>query len=242
MPSDGRPYSGLAKTADWDRVVPVVRAGASQVVAAELHRAITAGAFPPNWQLSEQDLAERFHVSRGPIREALQRLIAQGLVRGEPNRGAFVLGLDLEALRDLYLAREAIEAKAAVSLARNPLGEATGQLDDCVSQISASAAGPWDAMVDADMRFHETLVRVTGSRHLQHLFGVLAGETRLYLHWLEPHYQDRSAVTDEHARILDAIRRGRLNAIRREIETHMSIAASRLASAAPSLPVGDHSP
>ena len=75
--------------------------------------AIEGGALPPGTRLREAELAERFHISRTPVREALKRLEAQGLVLHEPHHGAVVASLDYAQMTELYHMREVLEGTAA---------------------------------------------------------------------------------------------------------------------------------
>src|SRR5207302_1577163 len=74
---------------------------------------ILSGDFVSGERLVETRLAADLGTSRGPIREALKQLAAEGLVREEPRRGTFVAAPTLEDARDLYDLRAAIEARAA---------------------------------------------------------------------------------------------------------------------------------
>ena len=73
---------------------------------------ILAGLYSQGEQLNEAVLARRFGVSRGPLREAMQRLIQDGLLENRPHRGVFVPELTDEDLADICFAREAIETAA----------------------------------------------------------------------------------------------------------------------------------
>jgi DNA-binding GntR family transcriptional regulator len=75
--------------------------------------AIEGGALPPGTRLREAELAERFRISRTPVREALKRLEAQGLVLHEPHHGAVVASLDYAQMTELYHMREVLEGTAA---------------------------------------------------------------------------------------------------------------------------------
>ncbi|HWX47279.1 MAG TPA: GntR family transcriptional regulator [Roseomonas sp.] len=75
--------------------------------------AIDSGALPPGTRLREADLAERFRISRTPVREALKRLEAQGLVSHEPHHGAIVATLDYGQMVELYDMRAVLEGTAA---------------------------------------------------------------------------------------------------------------------------------
>src|SRR4051794_22187249 len=88
---------------------PVQRDSTPSIIAARIRDAVIDGTFPPGMQLSEAHIASRLGVSRGPVREALQRLIQEGLLRAERHRGVFVIELGIADVRDLYLARAAVE-------------------------------------------------------------------------------------------------------------------------------------
>ena len=81
-------------------------------VAVELEQAIVSGDLPPGSVLRQDDLSERFHVSRTPIREALRRLAALGLVSFEPNRGVRVRTLSEDELYEAFLVRAELESLA----------------------------------------------------------------------------------------------------------------------------------
>ncbi|HEY8610597.1 MAG TPA: GntR family transcriptional regulator [Roseomonas sp.] len=78
-----------------------------------LLEAIDSGALPAGTRLREAELAERFRISRTPVREALKRLEAQGLVLHEPHHGAVVASLDYGQMAELYHMREVLEGTAA---------------------------------------------------------------------------------------------------------------------------------
>lgn len=82
-------------------------------IALRLEEAIVAGELPPGSVLRQDRLAKRFGVSRTPIREALQRLSAFGLVEFVPNRGMWVRDMSIESFREMFAIRGALEALAA---------------------------------------------------------------------------------------------------------------------------------
>ena len=71
-------------------IEPVSRESTAGIIARQLREAIMTGTLPPGTQLGETDLAARFQVSRGPLREAMQHLVSEGLLRSERHRGLFV--------------------------------------------------------------------------------------------------------------------------------------------------------
>src|SRR3954468_19098287 len=91
---------------------PVPRRSTVEIIADQLRSAIMYGSLPPGSQLGEADLAAKLGVSRGPLREAMQRLVQEGLLRSERHRGLFVIDMDAADVRDVYQARLAIERAA----------------------------------------------------------------------------------------------------------------------------------
>ena len=82
-------------------------------LASQLHARVLSGELPSGTRLRQEALAEEFGVSRTPVREALRKLQAGGLVELQPNRGAVVRGLSPREIRDAYEVRAALEGLAA---------------------------------------------------------------------------------------------------------------------------------
>ncbi len=86
------------------------------IVASQLRDLVTRGVFSPGFQLRQVDLAERFKVSRVPVREALKLLTAEGVVAHDPNRGFFVASLSSDEARQLYRLRHLLESELLSSV------------------------------------------------------------------------------------------------------------------------------
>ena len=82
------------------------------LIAASLREEILRGVIPPGQALRQEELAGRFSVSRLPVRDALLRLEAEGLVDVFPNRGAFVTTLSADEVREIYHLRILLEGDA----------------------------------------------------------------------------------------------------------------------------------
>jgi DNA-binding GntR family transcriptional regulator len=203
------------------------------LIADRLRSQILQGAFPANAQLSEVDLAQQLQVSRGPIREAMQRLIQEGLLRAERNRGVFVVELGQDDARDVYLARGAIERTAAGIVTKQPLEVVLLELQEIVDRLAASIGGAWTDTIAHDLAFHQTLVEAAGSPRLSRMFRTLIAETQLCLTRLEPFYNGGSDVVVEHQAILDAVRSGNARAVDRLVRLHMDASAARLSVPTP---------
>ena len=81
-------------------------------IALALEEAIVSGEIPPGSTLRQEHLSEQFEVSRTPVREALRRLAALGLVSFEPNRGVRVRMLSLDEIREAFMVRAELESLA----------------------------------------------------------------------------------------------------------------------------------
>jgi len=101
----------------------------------ELLDEIVRGDLPPGTVLAELDLAERLGMSRTPVREALSRLVADGLVVAVGGRGLVVAAMDIDAVRELYELREALETQAARLAARRCQPEVFAALADEFARI-----------------------------------------------------------------------------------------------------------
>lgn len=208
---------------------PVNRETTASVIAAQIRARIMDGTFPSGSQIGEAQLASRLNVSRGPVREALQRLIQEGLIENRRNRGVFVVTLEEEDIRDVYLARRVIEQESAIILMRRGDAVAIGQLEETVDRMSAAAEKhEWPEVADSDLDFHETLVQSSRSKRLQRMFGTLLVEARICLATLESAYPVHERLVREHRGILDAIRRGDKRETLDLIEAHLKDAVKDL--------------
>ncbi|WP_343051837.1 GntR family transcriptional regulator [Nocardioides panzhihuensis] len=211
---------------------PVHRESTASLIARQLRTAIMKRSLPPGAQLSEAALSAQFGVSRGPLREAMQRLVQEGLLRSEPNRGLFVIELDEADIRDVYLARAAVEGAAASMIARARVPAALRELRAaCDAMAHSLELGDPTALSDADLHFHDVLVQCSGSRRLARMQQTLIVETRMCLAALEGAYRQPLELVEEHRQIVDAIEAGDVGLTRRRVEQHLDEALRRLVHA-----------
>jgi DNA-binding GntR family transcriptional regulator len=200
------------------------------LVADRLREGILDGTFPPRTQLSEVALSQQLSVSRGPIREAMQRLLQEGLLRGERNRGVFVVDLGASDVRDIYLARSAVERTAAALVATDGSAADFDILQAAVDKLGGNAEYTWVELTQLDLQFHLALVTAAGSPRLDRMFRTLMAESQLCIVRLELFYPIREEVVSEHQAILEALRSRDLSETDRLLAAHMDISAGRLAT------------
>jgi DNA-binding GntR family transcriptional regulator len=180
---------------------PIRRPTLGAEVTDRLRELVIGGAFAPGTILSEVDLAARFGVSRGPVREALLHLLQEGLLRREPRRGVSVPVVGEDDIADLHLARHALEAEALrIVLERRP-GGLDAELAAVLSTMTdAVARGDWTAVADCDITFHAVIVRAAGSPRLIRMWSGLVDETRAHLSATH-HHVASAEIVREHAEI-----------------------------------------
>ncbi|MGW5741144.1 GntR family transcriptional regulator [Amycolatopsis sp. NPDC003861] len=212
-------------------IEPVSRESTAAVIARQLRDAIMTGALPPGTQLGETELAARFQVSRGPLREAMQHLVSEGLLRSERHRGLFVIDLEPGDVYDIYAARSAIERAAMLRALR---GGDRDRIADVLAQTvteMATAASEDDptALSTADLKFHEALINASGSKRLVRMARTLLIETRMCLTALQSTYQRVEERVEEHTKLIQALRDGDEETALTLLEAHMEDAVQRLA-------------
>jgi DNA-binding GntR family transcriptional regulator len=210
---------------------PVERRSTVEIVSDELRTAIRYGSLEAGTQLGEAELAARLGVSRGPLREAMQRLVQEGLLRSEPHRGLFVVDLDEHDVTDVYTARLAIERAACQLIMRQHREVGAAALTQALRDLTRAARlRDKVAMSDADQAFHEALVRSSGSPRLARMADTLLVETRMCLHALQEHYPEPADLVEEHRLLVDAVVAGDEPLLLRLIEEHMRDSIERLAN------------
>jgi DNA-binding GntR family transcriptional regulator len=231
---------------DLTDLEPVERRSTAAIVADRIRTAIMRGTFPPGTQLGEVELAAKLGVSRGPLREAMQRLVAEGLLRSERHRGLFVRDLDAADVRDIYHARASVERAAGLLLLDGDRTAAADRLGAALAVMEAAvAAGDPVAIADSDHAFHSELVAASGSPRLRRMADALLVETRMCLAALQQTAPPADGLLAEHRELCEAVRSGDRDRLTVLLEAHMSDAVDRIlapvavapqAEAAPGLP------
>ncbi|TDF92464.1 MULTISPECIES: GntR family transcriptional regulator [Arthrobacter] len=204
----------------------------AQLIADQLREQIVQGIFRPGQQINESVIAGQLRTSRGPLREALQRLCQEGILVSHRNRGVFVHELSIQDIREIYAVREAVESTAADALldAGAKRVKDTCQLlkkiiRDMAKQVALS---DWQAIARLDMEFHTTFVAGAGNTRLIRIYQTLAAESRMCILNLEVSYPRIDVLVEEHQNILDLLEAGDREELHKAIKRHMQKAVEDL--------------
>lgn len=219
---------GRGRTTGLDQLEPIARAPTALIIARRIRAAMLDGTLSPGTRMVETRLAEQLGVSRAPVREALQRLIQEGLAVNK-RRGVFIRELTSEDVLDVYLARTACETAAADAIIQAPHDVDWEVLESALSALEAgAAASDLRSTLEADRLFHEKLVEAASSPRLTRMFATLLVETAICLRRLEGAYSEGTHLVEEHRRILNALRAGDRDEVSRAITAHMDDAVRHL--------------
>lgn len=212
--------------------VSVTKLDRPPTVAGEVYRRLRQqlllGAWTPGARLREVELAERFGVSRTPVREAVRRLLQEGLLEDRPTQGVRVREPDLAAALDAYAVREQLEGMAARLAAERADGDARVGLGALLDEVEASAAHDEAAQVEADLAFHRRVAELAGNEPLLRALETLAGHVTP----LKVYTRDQNAAATtraQHRAVAEAIRTGDGDAAERAMRAHVAWFAELLA-------------
>lgn len=143
-------------------------------------RLISSGRYPAGSRLDEQQIAEELGVSRTPLREAISKLVKDGLVEHRPYRGNFVRLFSAKEVFDLYEVRKGLESLAVRLAIPNLTERFVRELQEILGEINdALEAHDLDAYGLADQRFHAAIARLSGNATLINTLMQLSGQVQL---------------------------------------------------------------
>jgi DNA-binding GntR family transcriptional regulator len=214
---------------------PVITTSLADEIALRLQTAILAGEHPPGAHLFQDELCERFGVSRTPVREALRKLQAKHLVVLLPNRGATVSIPSRQQLIDDYNVRAELEGYACElacatggALLLEALDRAHHQVAVAAEQADGGRSLDGDLaldvqVADANSDFHGAIARASGNERLHALIVELQGCFPRDYVWraLTSADEMRALNLDDHARIRRALAKADATLARRQMRSHI---------------------
>lgn len=216
-------------------VSPIRQRHLWEQIADELRAEILSGALQPGTRLVTADLAERWGVSRGPVREALMALENEGIVVSTRRHGTVVGTTSVVDLEEIFSVREAIETFAALDLCGET--EVTQadfrRLSDLLARMEREwAEGRHEAARNHDLDFHQLLVDLAGNSRFSAVYRQMISQTRHHVRAIDPKrwplvgWEEMKRL---HHVILDAVVAGEPEVVREAIEAHYRMARWRVA-------------
>ena len=189
-----------------------------------LSDAICSGSLPPGMRITQEQIATQLAVSRQPVLQALRLLKQDGLVHDAPGRGLVIAPLDAAQLRSVYQVRGALDGLAARLAAQARVAMDTAQM---ACWRGRSASDDLQAMIEADLAFHQHIYQATGNpvlqqiadHHWRHIRRAMGVTLRM---------GESGRVWDEHQAIAQAIAAGDEAAATRLSEDHALRAGDEL--------------
>ncbi len=194
-----------------------------EYVAHRIREAILKGYFKPGERLDQTELAELLGVSRSPVRDALRRLAAEGLVTMHPHRGAVVAELSPEELEEIYLIRRVLEGLAARLAVPHLDEEDLGALREILERMDETEDA--DEWIDLNYRFHHTLYRAANRPRLLSIIDTLRNTVAPYIRQYIATPEYRAKAQASHWRIYQACAAGDAEAAERETVAHLQTVA-----------------
>ena len=187
----------------------VTRPSTVDLIQTELRNAVYAGVLTVGSPIREVDVAAQLGVSRGPLREAAQRLVQEGLLVATPGRGMRVATIGRERLPALYEARKSVEITAARLLVRAGDGAAVAGVRRAHDElVAANGTGDARRVGGADLNLHWTLVAAAGNPWLTRWMTTLIVEVRMATFTVSDEYVVRKDTADAHALIVERLEAG----------------------------------
>lgn len=205
----------------WDRVY------------VQLRDALFAGKFEPGVRLVLRDLADSLGTSITPVRDAVSRLVASGVLIQGPRNAAFVPDVGAENLSHLIIVRTELEGRAAWEAARNSNEKVVAELEKLLARMRKLISDrKLAAYLDLHRQFHFGIYEMAGIPILYEMIEGLWLRCGPVLSFVIPDYVYQLKGTDHHLKLLEALRRSDPAMAKAEIVADIEEAAQYLLSLA----------
>lgn len=172
-------------------------------VAETLREAIVCGQMVPGHRLLEEEVSEQMQISRGTVREAFRQLEQEGLIVSFPYRGTVVVGVSEEEVREVLVPIRITLEGYVFSHALDRFAETDFlELERIVGEMKLAAeTGDVKKIVEADMRFHEIILKKSQQTHSLQIWNLIAPRIKTYLfgfYRAHPEQAKLSEIEEQH--------------------------------------------
>ena len=177
-----------------------------ELVFESLREAIIGGMLYPSERLMEIQLAEEMGVSRTPVREAIRKLELEGLVVMIPRKGAYVAGLSLKDIADVFEIRGALEGLAAELAAERATDEELEAMERYLVKISEEIEnGDLTKVVETDTDFHTLIYKASRNTRLSQIINNLREQIQRFRTTSLSFPGRMKIALEEHRKIVEAV-------------------------------------
>lgn len=203
-----------------DSSIPQIsRVTATEAATDLLRSLILSGEIKSGAVLRQDEVAKQLQVSRTPLREALHRLTAEGLIRLDPHKGAMVAQPSINELRDIYELQEILECEAVKEAVAH-------RSKDKLEQLRFHMEGLVEIRDSADwirynLGFHTCLYEMSDKPLLVEMITMLRNRASLYINMVARSDQSRIRAEHEHREMFAALERGDVGELQRLVHAHL---------------------
>jgi len=185
--------------------------------------AILKGKIKAGERLNESYLARELHISRAPVREALQQLQEQSLIINHPRRGMFVVDLDQVDIRKINSIRVVLEGEALRLAQRNLTIEGQLRLERVLQSMENAEPAPTKVSMRIDFEFHRMIWKLSGNEYLERILTSLTAP--LFVHSVRNLMRSDQLrmILDSHRPLFDFIRGKSAKTAEQLILEHLSV-------------------
>lgn len=195
------------------------RTTATEAATKALREIILNAEIPVGAPLRQDDLARQLGVSRTPLREALQRLEAEGLVHLDLHKGAVVAKPTIAQVSEIFELQEVLEAMAGRSAIEHASHADVAAIRSLLAKhATIDEPAEWGR---ANIEFHTRLYDISGKPLLVEMIGLLRNRSGLYVHMLARSSDGRHRADQEHQQMLNALAAGDADGLETLIRHHL---------------------
>ncbi len=213
--------------------VAIAREPIFEAIVKRLREDILRGVYRPQTPLRLQELADRFGTSLMPVREALHRLAAEGLLISHPRRGATVAEFDAAEALEISDLRKVLMRHASRLAVTRLTAQDLRELEQITRSIDAMLREQplrFERYLELNDRFHSVLCERSGNRHLVRLVRSYDVLSRMAMYRYHQSATELAGFNDEHRQILAALRERDADLVERLIGEHFGRTAQRIRS------------
>jgi DNA-binding GntR family transcriptional regulator len=197
----------------------IERTTATEAATRALRAIILAGEIPAGAPLRQDELARQLGVSRTPLREALQRLRVEGLVRLDADKGAVVAKPSIGQVSEIFELQQLLEPLAGRAAIQYRTESDLAELRDIIaSHTGSDDPAAWEA---GNAEFHARLYAIAGKPLLSEMIGQLRNRSGLYVHMLAKSPPGRMRAHGEHVQMVSALAAGDTPRLETLIREHL---------------------